>query len=160
VYFSIKTQHKFIFLCKTIVILPLSEDYQQYCVNDLSNLAEEIVFSKEENLLTLKFFHDMNHPLAQERDFALPNREIVSPWRNPLPLEDHTKSPVVTYFYSENWIPMTCFSLTEAIALYRKALFLGKEILVYPADVDFYTPSLSENSLEVPPVNHQLLMAS
>jgi hypothetical protein len=33
---------------------------------------------------------------------------------------------------------MKCFSLAEAVALYHKALSLGKEIIVYPADYDPY----------------------
>lgn len=48
-------------------------------------------------------------------------------------------TPVVVYFYSHSWIPMKCFSLAKAIELYRKALLIGKKIIVYPADLDPYT---------------------
>lgn len=51
-------------------------------------------------------------------------------------------TPVVVYFYSNSWIPMKCFSLAEAIELYRKALLLGKKIIVYPAGLDPYTKKI------------------
>jgi hypothetical protein len=51
-----------------------------------------------------------------------------------MPIEEYTAEPVVVYFYSDRWIPITCFSLMEAITLYRKAVALGKEILVFPSD--------------------------
>jgi hypothetical protein len=63
---------------------------------------------------------------------------VISPWRNTIPLTEYTKTPVVIYFYSDRWIPIGGFSLAEAIALYRKAVTLGKEILVYPPDLDFW----------------------
>ncbi len=93
----------------------------------------------------------MSRLLSQERDLKGPNRVVVSPWRIPIPLEGYATSPVVVYFYSDRWIPITCFSLAEAIALYRKALFLGKEILVYPPDVDPSKSRLTEKRLEVAP---------
>lgn len=61
---------------------------------------------------------------------------MVSPWSIPMPLEDYTKSLVVVYFYSDRWIPISCFKLTEAIALYRKGLQKGKEIFVFPPGLD------------------------
>jgi peroxiredoxin len=61
---------------------------------------------------------------------------MISPWRTPMPLEEYTTERVVVYFYSDRWIPISCFCLAEAIALYRKALRLGKEILVFPPDLD------------------------
>jgi len=79
---------------------------------------------------------------------------MVSPWSIPMPLEDYTKSLVVVYFYSDRWIPITGFSLVEAIRLYNKALRLGKEILVFPPDVvEDGDPSLDERQL-VTDVNH------
>ena len=72
------------------------------------------------------------------------NFSVVSPWRNPLPLKEYEQSSVVVYFYSEIWIPITCFSLAEAIALYRKALVLGKEILIYPPNLCPYTQTTLE----------------
>ncbi len=61
-----------------------------------------------------------------------------------MPLNECDTHPVVVYFYSDKWIPITGFSLGEAIALYRKALFLGKEILVYPSNLDLGAQNLSE----------------
>ena len=74
---------------------------------------------------------------------------VVSPLRIPIPVGEYTQTPVVVYFYSDRWIPITCFCLAEAIALYRKALSLGKKILVYPPDLDETTQIWSEKSLEV-----------
>lgn len=90
----------------------------------------------------------MSRLLDREKALDTPNREgelrPLSPWRNPLPLGDHTTSPVIVYFYSDRWIPMTCFSLAEAITLYRKALSLGKEILVYPPALDPFTERVAK----------------
>lgn len=55
-----------------------------------------------------------------------------SPWQNPLPLDDDSTRQVVVYFHSDFWIPITCFGLSEAITLYRKALLRGKELFVFP----------------------------
>lgn len=101
----------------------------------------------------------MSGLLGQNKGLDIPNVGEISPWRNPIPRAEHTKNPVVVYFYSDRWIPLTCFSLAEAIALYRKALFLGKQILVYPAHVDPSTQPLSEESLEFIPVQ-EILKAS
>jgi len=81
---------------------------------------------------------DPKKDLRQDRDLDVSTHGVVSPWRNPIPWGEYQKSPVVVYFYSNTWIPMKCFSLAEAVALYRKALSLGKEIIVYPADYDPY----------------------
>lgn len=69
---------------------------------------------------------------------------FISPWRNPLPLTENQQTSVVIYFYSEVWIPISCFSLAEAIALYKKARILGKEILIYPPDLCPYTQTTLE----------------
>ncbi len=83
----------------------------------------------------------VNHKkdLRQDRDSVIPANGVISPWRNPVPLEEYQMSPVVVYFYSNRWIPMKCFSLGEAIELYHKASCLGKKIIVYPPDLDPYT---------------------
>jgi hypothetical protein len=90
----------------------------------------------------------MSRLLDREKALDTPNREgelrPLSAWRNPLPLGDYTTSPVIVYFYSDRWIPMTCFSLAEAITLYRKALSLGKEILVYPPALDPFTERVAK----------------
>ena len=78
--------------------------------------------------------------LVQERDLDIPQTDggarVASPWSNPIPQGESTKSPVVVYFFSDRWIPITLFSLAEAIALYRKAVVLGKELLIYPPGLD------------------------
>ena len=60
----------------------------------------------------------------------------VSPWKNPVPLNEYAKNPVIVYYHSDRWIPIAGFSLAEALTLHRKALSLGKEILVYPPNLD------------------------
>jgi hypothetical protein len=65
-----------------------------------------------------------------------------TPLQNRLPLEDYAKSRVVVYFYSDRWIPISCFKLTEAIALSRKGLLKGKEIFVFPPGLDLETKNI------------------
>lgn len=79
---------------------------------------------------------DMSYLLSQIGNLDIPDATVVSPWNTPIPVGDHTESPVVIYFYSGKWIPIVGFSLGEAITLYRKALSLGKKILVYPSNLD------------------------
>jgi hypothetical protein len=82
---------------------------------------------------------DQEKDLCQDRDLGASTKGLVSPWRTPIPLGEYQMSPVVVYFYSNRWIPMNCFSLAEAIVLYRKALSLGKKIIVYPPNLDPYS---------------------
>lgn len=63
---------------------------------------------------------------------------MVSPWRNPLPLEEYATNRVVVYFYNGRWIPIMFYNLADAIALARKASQEGKEILVFPSDLNPY----------------------
>lgn len=65
-----------------------------------------------------------------------------SPWQNPLPKDEVTTSQVVVYFHSEFWIPINCFGLQEAIALYRKALLRGKELFVFPSGLELETKDI------------------
>jgi hypothetical protein len=81
---------------------------------------------------------DREKELCQSRDSLIPTKEVVSPWRTPIPLAEYDRSPVIVYFYSNGWIPMKCFSLKEAVALYHKASLLGKKIIVYPPYLDPY----------------------
>ncbi len=67
---------------------------------------------------------------------------MSSPWQNPLPLAEHTASPVIVYFYSDRWIPIQFFCLSEAIALYRKALRQGKELVVFPSGLKIETANI------------------
>lgn len=91
-----------------------------------------------------KIYMDMTCLPDQERNLDKPNVKAVSLWKNPIPFKEHAKRPVVVYFHSDKWIPISCFSLDEAILLYRKALFLGKEILVYPPVLELSAQGLSE----------------
>jgi hypothetical protein len=67
---------------------------------------------------------------------------VGSPWQLPLPQEEYTQSRVVIYFYSDRWIPIACFHLSEAITLYRKASRLGKDILVFPPGLNLETKNI------------------
>jgi hypothetical protein len=69
---------------------------------------------------------------------------VISPWRSPLPREEYTTNQVVVYFYSGRWIPIMFCRLAEAIALHRRALLAGKELFVFPPEVN---PSDSSESL-------------
>lgn len=60
---------------------------------------------------------------------------MVSPWKNPLPLEENAAAKVVICTYRDRWIPITFFRLTEAIRFYDKALLYGEEIFVFPPDL-------------------------
>lgn len=67
---------------------------------------------------------------------------MVSDWQNPLPSKENTTSQAVVYYYSDFWIPITCFSYSEAIALYQKALRQGKKILVFPSGLNLETKNI------------------
>lgn len=58
------------------------------------------------------------------------------PWQNPLPLDEYATTKVVVYFYSGQWIPIMFHQLVDAIALHRKAKKQGKEIYIFPPDVN------------------------
>ena len=67
---------------------------------------------------------------------------MITPWQLPLQTEECTTIRVVVCFYSDRWIPISCFSYSEAIALYHKALLKGMEILVFPSDLDLETKNI------------------
>jgi hypothetical protein len=67
---------------------------------------------------------------------------VDSPWQTPLPTGEYITSQVVVYFHSEFWIPITCFCLSEAIALYHKALLKGQELLVFPPGLNLETKNI------------------
>lgn len=67
---------------------------------------------------------------------------MVSLWQLPLPTEEYTNVRVVVCFYNDRWIPISCFSYNEAIALYHKALLKGMEILVFPTGLDLETKNI------------------
>ncbi len=60
---------------------------------------------------------------------------MISPWHNPLPLEEYTTDPVVVYFYNGRWVPITHYSLKQAIALYQKAKEQGYRLFIFPSHV-------------------------
>jgi hypothetical protein len=118
-----------------------------------SDFAEDSCFRKQEDLTVISkecFYTTgiMARLLTQVKDLNLStnsdNCSGISPWRSPLPREEYKHYSVVVYFYSEVWIPISCFSLAEAITLYKKARVLGKEILIYPADLCPYTQTTLE----------------
>ena len=67
---------------------------------------------------------------------------MVTPWQLPLPTQECTTVRVVVCFYSDRWIPISCFSYKEAIELYHKALLKGMEILVFPSGLDLETKNI------------------
>lgn len=79
---------------------------------------------------------------------------MVSIWQNPFPVDEYKMNRVVVYFYSGRWIPIMFHTLDEAIALHRKAVQLGKQLFIFPADCnpsnesasDITFPNLNMNS--------------
>ncbi len=61
---------------------------------------------------------------------------MVSPWQNPLPHSESTRSRVVVYSYVGRWMPIMSSSLENAIALSRKARPKELEIVVFPPDLN------------------------
>ncbi|WP_335033307.1 hypothetical protein [Nostoc sp.] len=61
---------------------------------------------------------------------------VDSSWYVPLPLKEYAMSRVTVYFYSERWVPIKYCSLEKAILLHQKAKLEGKEILLFPANLD------------------------
>jgi len=43
---------------------------------------------------------------------------------------------IVVCYHSAHWIPLTCFSYSEALRLSRKASLKGKELLLFPAGLN------------------------
>jgi hypothetical protein len=75
-----------------------------------------------------------------------------SPWQVPLPLEEYTALRVAAYFYKGRWIPIMSLRLADAIKLHRQALSLGRDIVVFPPDLDPNTVILTNypDSLDSP----------
>ncbi len=70
---------------------------------------------------------------------------MISPWSNPLPLEEYASNRVVVYFYSGRWVPIMSYGLADAIALHQNARLLGQEIYIFPPDINpnqFSNPSV------------------
>ena len=59
-----------------------------------------------------------------------------SPWHVPLPLEEYATDRVVVYFFGGRWVPIKFCSLFKAITLYHQSLLEGKEIFLFPPDLD------------------------
>ena len=58
------------------------------------------------------------------------------PWCNSLPIKEYAKNRVVVYYYKEQWVPITFHQLKDAIALHHKAKQQGKELFIFPPDVN------------------------
>ena len=61
---------------------------------------------------------------------------VDSSWYVPLPMKEYAMSRVAVYFYSDGWVPIKYCYLGKAILLHQKASLEGKEILLFPADLD------------------------
>ncbi|MBG1271942.1 hypothetical protein F8S12_38980 [Nostoc sp. WHI] len=61
----------------------------------------------------------------------------------PVPLKEYAMSRVTVYFYSDRWVPIKYCFLEKAILLYHKANLEGKEIFLFPTDLD---PNLFSSS--------------
>jgi hypothetical protein len=61
---------------------------------------------------------------------------VHSPWQVPLPWAEYTTSQVAIYFYRGSWIPITFYPLVEAIKLHRNASSSGRDIVLFPCDLD------------------------
>ena len=59
-----------------------------------------------------------------------------SSWQIPLPLEGDEPVNIVVCYHSAHWIPLTCFSYSEALRFSRKASLKGKELLLFPAGLN------------------------
>ena len=65
------------------------------------------------------------------------SQTINSYWYTPLPLKEYATSRVTVYYYSDSrWVPIKYCSLGKAISLYQQAKLVGKEILLFPTDLD------------------------
>ncbi|MBL1173574.1 MAG: hypothetical protein FWK01_00445 [Pantanalinema sp. GBBB05] len=70
---------------------------------------------------------------------------MVSPWCNPLPMEQYVAHRVVIYFYSGRWIPIQFCDLGDAIILYHRLWAAGHQLFVFPPHLN---PALFETELE------------
>lgn len=61
---------------------------------------------------------------------------VDSPLYLPLPLKEYAMNQVTVYFYSDRWVPIKYCFLAKAIALYHRVKLEGKEILLFPVDLD------------------------
>ncbi|MEH2165060.1 MAG: hypothetical protein V7K38_29425 [Nostoc sp.] len=61
---------------------------------------------------------------------------VDSSWCVPLPFKEYAMSRVTVYFYSDRWVPIKFCSLEKAILLHHKANLEGREILLFPANLD------------------------
>ncbi|MBE9224800.1 hypothetical protein IQ264_04870 [Phormidium sp. LEGE 05292] len=58
------------------------------------------------------------------------------PGYNLLPTKEYAKSRVVVYYYTGQWVPIMFHQLVDAIAIHRKAKKQGKELFIFPPDVN------------------------
>ena len=57
-------------------------------------------------------------------------------WHVPLPLGSSKNSRVIVYFYNDRWLPITFYTLADAIALHYQAAREGRELVVFPPGLD------------------------
>ncbi len=74
---------------------------------------------------------------------------VDSSWYVALPLKEYAMSRVTVYFYSDRWVPIKFCSLGKAILLHQKASLEGKEILLFPVNLDpnQFSNSFNQNVL-------------
>lgn len=59
-----------------------------------------------------------------------------SSWHIPLPMEESAMSRVTVYFYNDGWVPIKYCYLGKAILLHHQARLAGKEIFLFPVNLD------------------------
>lgn len=69
-------------------------------------------------------------------DSTVKVQTVNSSWSLPLPLKEYAMSRVTVYFYSDGWVPIKYCSLQKAILLHQKANLEGKEILLFPVNLN------------------------
>jgi hypothetical protein len=57
-------------------------------------------------------------------------------WQLPLLSEEDETVDVVVCYHSCQWIPIRCFSYSEALVLSRRASLRGKELLLFPSGLN------------------------
>jgi hypothetical protein len=62
---------------------------------------------------------------------------LTSPWQVPIPLKECVNDRVVVYYRENSWVPIKYCYLLKAIELhYRICHQSGKEVFVFPTDLD------------------------
>lgn len=66
------------------------------------------------------------------------SKALTSPWHIPQPVKEYVNHRVAIYYFSDNcWVPIKYCYLLKAIELYYSMRNeIGKEIFVFPPDLD------------------------